>query len=97
VGGGRDVSVSLLELTELCASATGRRVPIAPVPETRTADVPVYLSDARRVREDLGWSPARSAGDIVNDSVAWLRAHQNELLHVFDPTGERGRLAGADV
>ena len=34
VGGGREVSVSLLELTELCRRATGREVPIGRVPET---------------------------------------------------------------
>jgi CDP-paratose 2-epimerase len=95
VGGGRDVSVSLLELTELCACATGRRVPIMPVPETRAADVPLYLSDTRRVREELGWRPTRTAAEIVADSVAWLRRHQSELLPVFDPTGERRRAAGA--
>ena len=95
VGGGRDVSVSLLELTELCAGATGRRVPVTPVLETRTADVPLYLTDARRVREEVDWTPSRSAADIVADSVAWLRRHRDELLPVFDPTGERRRAAEA--
>jgi CDP-paratose 2-epimerase len=93
VGGGRDVSISLVELTELCAAATGHRVPITPVPETRTADVPLYLTDTRQVRQELGWAPTRSAADIVNDSVSWLRAHQEQLLPVFDPSGERRRSA----
>jgi CDP-paratose 2-epimerase len=95
VGGGRDVSVSLVELTELCVTATGRRVPITPVPQTRTADVPLYLTDTSRVREELGWVPTRSSADIVNDSVDWLRAHQEVLLPVLDPAGERRRSAGA--
>jgi CDP-paratose 2-epimerase len=93
VGGGRDVSISLVELTELCAAATGRHVPIAQVPETRAADIPLYLTDTRKVREELGWAPARSAADIVNDAVSWLRAHQEQLLPVVDPTGERRRSA----
>lgn len=95
VGGGRDVSVSLAELTELCARATGRRVAIAPVAETRPADVPLYLTDARRVREGLGWAPRRSAGDIVEASVAWLGSRAEALLEVFDPLGERRRAASA--
>jgi CDP-paratose 2-epimerase len=89
VGGGREVSVSLLELTDLCGNATGRRVPISRVSETRTADVPLYLSDTRRVREEIGWTPKRSAEDIVADCVGWLRAHEGALLPVFDPTGSR--------
>jgi CDP-paratose 2-epimerase len=91
VGGGREVSISLAELTELCVAATGRRVPITPVAETRAADVPLYLTDARRVREALGWRPQRSPADIVRDCVDWLRANEDGLLAVFDPSGERRR------
>ncbi len=93
VGGGRDVSVSLVELTELCASATGLRVPITSVPRTRIADVPIYLTDTRRVQKAFGWQPKRSAIDIVADSVEWLRTLRESLLQVFDPTGERSRTA----
>lgn len=93
VGGGRSVSVSLTELTELCASAAGRRVPISGVPAARAADIPVYLTDARRAREEFGWQPRRSADDIVRDCVSWIVAHREELLAVFDPTGERRRAA----
>jgi CDP-paratose 2-epimerase len=95
VGGGRSVSVSLAELTALCAAASGRRVPISAVAETRRADVPIYLTDTRRVRDELGWQPRRSAEDIVRDCVGWIAARADELRPVFDPTGERQRSAGA--
>jgi CDP-paratose 2-epimerase len=91
VGGGLDVSVSLAELTELCVAATGRRVPITAVAETRAADVPLYITDARRVQEEFGWRPQRSAADIVHDCVEWLRVHEEALLSVFDPSGEKRR------
>jgi CDP-paratose 2-epimerase len=97
VGGGTAISISLLELTELCAEATGRRVPITSLPETRTADVPLYLSDTRRVQEQLGWTPARSVWNIVSDSVRWLRAHQQHLLEVFDASGERRRSLSSET
>jgi CDP-paratose 2-epimerase len=95
VGGGRSVSVSLAELTELCAAAAGQRVPLSGVAATRAADVPVYLTDTRRAREELGWQPRRSPEDIVRDCVSWIRAHQEALLPVFDPAGERRRAASA--
>ncbi len=94
VGGGLDVSVSLAELTELCVEATSRRVPIIPLAATRAADVPLYLTDTRRVHDDLNWTPRRSAALIVRDAVEWLRVHRDSLLAVFDPIGERGRAAG---
>ena len=93
VGGGRAVSISLTELTELCAAATGRRVAITRVPETRAADIPLYLTDARLVQRELGWAPTRSAAGIVNDAVQWLRSNQDQLVQVFDPSGERRRSA----
>ena len=89
VGGGRGVSVSLSELTELCREATRLHVPISGIAATRAADVPVYLTDSRRVRSELGWEPRRSAADVVRDSVEWVLARRDELLPVFDPTGER--------
>ncbi len=90
VGGGRDVSVSLLELTELCAEATGRRVAITPVAESRAADVPLYLTDATRVRETLRWKPTRTPSQIVNDSVTWLRTSAAGLGDVLDPDAGSG-------
>jgi len=50
VGGGRQVSVSLLALTRLCREVTGTNIFIHPVAQGRPADIPVYLSDTGRVR-----------------------------------------------
>lgn len=79
VGGGRAVSVSLLELTELCEKLTGRRIPIASVPETREGDVPIYLTDNARVQQVCGWEPKRSVEDILTDIVDWLTANSAML------------------
>ena len=49
VGGGNDVSASLLELTEICRRETGREIPIAEVPETSSVDLRIYVGDSRRV------------------------------------------------
>jgi CDP-paratose 2-epimerase len=95
VGGGRRVSFSLKELTETCVAVIGRRVPISGVAETRAADVPVYLTDTRRVEKDLGWRPRRLVEDIVRDCAEWIAAHREDLKAVFDPTGERDRAASA--
>ena len=59
VGGGRDISVSLLELTRQCQALTGIRINIEPVPETPAADVPYYITDSARVSAETGWRPER--------------------------------------
>jgi len=75
VGGGRDVSLSLVELTALCREVTGRTVPIEAVPETRPADVPLYLSDCTKLRGAVGWTPSRDVRRLVADVHAWVRDH----------------------
>ncbi len=79
VGGGRNVSTSLLELTEQCERLTGKRIPMGNEPETRAGDVPIYITDNRLVREVCGWEPRRSVEDILTDIVDWLAANRDML------------------
>jgi CDP-paratose 2-epimerase len=79
VGGGTGVSLSLAELTTLCESVTGHRIPIKSVPETSPVDLRLYLTDARKVRRDFGWRPARGAEQIVRDIYQWIVEHRGTL------------------
>jgi CDP-paratose 2-epimerase len=84
VGGGREVSVSLLELTELCRRETGREVPIGSIPETSAVDLRIYLSDTRKVEADFPWKPKRSPAQIVHDIRSWIDENRESLMRVFD-------------
>lgn len=83
VGGGVDVSVSLKELTDLCVQETGRQIPIQTQPETRTGDIPVYISDCRKVQEATGWKPTYTTKAIVADVHRWIRDNENTLRTVL--------------
>ena len=83
VGGGRDVSVSLLELTGLCRAATGKTIPIHSEASTRPGDVRVYLTDSSKVRAAAGWKPRWTVERIVESIVAWIRERENELRPVL--------------
>ena len=83
VGGGEEVSVSLRELTGLCARETGRTVPIASVPETGGVDLRIYVTDTAKVRADFGWRPARDPARIVGDIHAWLAANRDTLESIL--------------
>lgn len=84
VGGGRERSISLRELSAICRDATGNRVEIGSVPETSRVDIPIYLSDCRKVTGDLGWEPNWSVSGIVAEIVAWLRRDRERLRSVFE-------------
>jgi len=83
IGGGREVSVSLVELTALCNEITGVSREIGSQPETSTVDIPIYLSDCERARRVFGWRPKRSPGAIVADIHEWIRANEADLRRVL--------------
>jgi CDP-paratose 2-epimerase len=84
IGGGAEVSVSLHELTELCAATSGRRVAMRSLPETNSVDLRIYITDYRKATAELGWRPRRSAKQIVADIHHWIAAHHEQLETILD-------------
>ncbi len=79
VGGGRECSLSLLETTEICRELTGNEVPIEPVRETRSGDVPIYISDCAKLFALDEWRPRRSAKQVLADIHRWAVADQERI------------------
>ena len=80
VGGGVEGSLSLRETTELCRELTGNSVPVEPVLEPRPGDVPLYVSDCRRLFARSEWRPAREPRTILEDTLAWIQANERAVL-----------------
>lgn len=85
VGGGVERSLSLLETTALCEEITGRRITIHRRPETREADVPLYISDRRKVADLCGWRPARSAEQTLSDIYEWIGDNKASVRDALVP------------
>lgn len=79
VGGGRDCSLSLLEATALCAEIAGREVSVQASRETRPGDLPLYISDCRRLFARSGWRPQRSPRNILADTERWISDHEDAV------------------
>ena len=84
VGGGADVSVSLLELTQICESITGQRTTILPEPRTSSVDLRIYLTDTTKVRQDFDWCPTRRTEDIVKDIYQWIDQYRRTLGPILE-------------
>jgi CDP-paratose 2-epimerase len=92
VGGGRECSLSLLETTAICQELSGNEVPIEPVLETRAGDVPIYLSDCRKLFGLDEWRPRRSAERVLADIHDWIAADPERIasaLNIEAPAGGR--------
>jgi CDP-paratose 2-epimerase len=83
VGGGLPFSLSLRETTQLCEEITGNRLQIAPVAETRPADVRIYLTDHRRLTAVNGWLPRRDARTTLADIFNWIRRAEAQVRYAL--------------
>jgi len=83
VGGGNEVSLSLLELTSLCEEISGNALPVGRKPEPRPADIPIFMSDHRRLTAATGWQPRRDAGTILADIFSWLKDNEDQVKPIL--------------
>ncbi|MFA5269781.1 MAG: NAD-dependent epimerase/dehydratase family protein, partial [Methanoregula sp.] len=72
VGGGRENSISLQEMTALCKEVTGQATSISTVSQTRPNDLIWYVTDNSRVSRAFGWKPKRSVKDTITDISQWI-------------------------
>lgn len=79
VGGGRKVSLSLLETTVLCQKITGNKVKVGNDLKTRPGDIALYLTDNAKVSQDVGWKPRKSADIILKDIFSWIKDNEKKL------------------
>ncbi len=79
VGGGREISLSLLETTLLCREISGVELEITSIDETRAGDVPVYISDCDAIAAHCGWKPKRPAEQILTDIHDWIVSDRSRL------------------
>jgi CDP-paratose 2-epimerase len=84
VGGGIDNTLSLYETTQLCQEITDHKVPIIPIPENRIGDVPVFITDSRKVIAATGWQPRKNAKTTLFDIYEWIHQFEQQVSDVFN-------------
>lgn len=83
VGGGNDVSTSLLELTDICRNITGKKIQITADPNTSPVDLRIYITDLSKVMEEYDWKPMKKTEDIVSDIATWITDNKESLHPCF--------------
>ncbi|MBI4406114.1 MAG: NAD-dependent epimerase/dehydratase family protein [Deltaproteobacteria bacterium] len=85
VGGGKNNSASLFELTALAQKIVGTKVSIGSEPQTALFDVPLYISDNSHVTSRFGWAPKRTLETIVDENYRWIKENEAALKSIFAP------------
>lgn len=83
VGGGMDVSTSLLELTGICQEVTGKKIEIGSQKDSASVDIPWYVTDASVVQKKFAWKPEVNVRGIVKDIAGWLNENEAALKPLF--------------
>ncbi len=83
VGGGRQTSVSLQELTALCRRHTGNVIPVGGVPEDRIGDIRIYITNNDKVTQRTGWRPEISVDRIIEEISAWIGENSDRLKPIL--------------
>lgn len=83
VGGGASNTLSLYETTQLCQEITGHQIPISPVPETRVGDVPIFITDSRKVMSATGWQPQKDAKTTLTEIYEWIHEFEQQVKEIF--------------
>jgi len=77
------MSISLLELTQLCRQETGVDIPMGEDSQTRDADIPYFVTDVSRIMQDVGWQPRKSTEEIISDIHKWIIDNKTALAPIF--------------
>jgi CDP-paratose 2-epimerase len=77
VGGGPSSTLSLLELMEALKEFSGRPVTHS-FDDWRPGDQPVYISDIRKAKDLLGWSPRIGVREGLEKLYAWVSKNAGE-------------------
>jgi CDP-paratose 2-epimerase len=83
-GGGLASSVSLQELTGICAEVTGNRAGVHAVQENRKGDIPLYITDNTKITNHTGWAPKRNIKDIITDTYNWINKNEQQLKPILN-------------
>ncbi|HBE18132.1 MAG TPA: 3-beta hydroxysteroid dehydrogenase [Cyanobacteria bacterium UBA11367] len=83
VGGGVQNTLSLYETTQLCQKITGNKITITPVPETRAGDVPIFITDARKITQATGWKPKKNAETTLAEIAEWIHKYKDTVSNIF--------------
>ncbi|MFN8596705.1 MAG: GDP-mannose 4,6-dehydratase [Anaerolineae bacterium] len=77
IGGGSDITMSIwTEFGPLLAELAGHPIPVI-YGDWRPGDQPVYISDIRKAKHELGWQPQVSMREGVSRLWNWINTNPN--------------------
>ena len=83
VGGGLGNTISLAELTDLCSKITGNVIEIGSNFENRPGDLPIFITDNKKITGFSGWSPKIRMPDLLEEVYEWFLTDESSLKTIL--------------
>lgn len=79
VGGGVNNSTDLLNLTNICQKISGNKILIRKNKKTDISDIPIYITNNKKILKYYKWKPIKSLFEIATDVYNWQTKNYNLL------------------
>ncbi len=79
IGGGINNSIDLKSLTNLSQNITKNKINIKSLKSTNMSDIPIYISNNKKINEYYKWKPKKKIKEIVVDVFKWQMKNLNSL------------------
>ena len=83
IGGGKNNSISLLELTKACEDLTGEKTVITKNHSNRRGDIRIYITDNKKFEQASGWQQKKNIQQLLTDTYMWMIKNKKELAPVL--------------
>jgi len=79
IGGSKNNSLSLKELTRECERITNNKLKFDKIKITSIYDIPYFVTDNKLIRKTYKWKPKRNLLDIIQDTYNWLISQKKTI------------------
>ncbi len=83
VGGSKNCTISLKDLTIICEKITQNKIKFQKITKTSIYDIPYYISNNKKVTKTYGWKPRKNVKNIVLDIYKWLKINKKNIKKYF--------------
>ena len=83
IGGGKNNSLSLKQLTKRCQGITKNHPQIGSVKQTSKYDIPFFISSNKKNKKFYNWSPKTNIDNILKKNFEWLKKDYKKIKKFF--------------
>jgi len=84
LGGGKENSLSLMEMTEICQKISGNKIKIKSEKKDRPNDVRIYISDCSKFKKESGWKCRKNTKIIFQEIYEWIKNNKESLKNILN-------------